>query len=82
LTIQTVANLTVMLEVLSAFLHRLRRVGDGVLPVFASDGDIALDAAHNRVCNFTRLSRFAAAYKKANKSEGGPRDFHWCDLLD
>jgi len=60
LAIQAVANLAMMLEVFSAFLGGIRRIGDGVLHILAADCHFMFDFVDHGVLGFAGSARLAA----------------------
>lgn len=60
LTIKTMADLAVMLEVFSSLFHRISIVRRGILRVLPADGDIMLDSGDYGLLDPARLSGFAS----------------------
>ncbi len=60
LTIKTMADLAVMLEVFRSLFHRISIVRRGILRVLPADGDIMLDSGDYGLFDPARLSGFAS----------------------
>src|SRR5213080_3688113 len=65
-----------MLEVPSAFFHRVFSVGDRIFPVLAANRDIAFNLAHDCAFNFSRFAHFASDQSDYGYESSRANSFH------